>query len=111
MQGAEKDSSDLSESIPILPSPGKGPTGLIPAPSTLPSSNSDEVISPSMSLIDESAKLLVDTMRNVKPSMLEDGTTANQLDYHEIDSVCKCAKELREIMRLKLDVLKAGKGR
>ena len=55
-------------------------------------------ISPSMSLIDSSANLLFKTMSNVKVE-----------EVYDIESICKCAKEIEKLMRLKYDVLKEGR--
>ena len=55
-------------------------------------------ISPSMSLIDSSANFLFNTMQDVQVE-----------NIYDIDSICKCAKEIEKLMRLKYDVLKESK--
>lgn len=74
-----------------------------------PLQNFAEEISDSLNLIDGSAKHIFDTMRNIKPSKLDDGTIADQLDYNDIDSICKCAKEIQNLARVKLEMLRLKK--
>lgn len=59
-----------------------------------------------MNLIDESAHTLLGVMQAVRPSENADGSVASQLDGAEIRSVCKCAREIEKLMRLKLEVLR-----
>lgn len=64
--------------------------------------SSVSMISPSMSLIDESAQCMFSVM-----GALED--RAKRGDVEAVRAACECAKQVTQLMRLKLDVLKFEK--
>lgn len=60
--------------------------------------NSDGETSQSMSLINESANILFDTMKSIKP-----------LRPSDVNAICHCANGIQNLLRLKLAIHRAKK--
>lgn len=71
--------------------------------SSKPLMNLEMVNSPSMSLLDDTATHLYGLMK----SLGEQSHEFRKLQPHEISIACDCAKNIREIMKLKLEAIKA----
>lgn len=71
--------------------------------STQQSTPLNEENSPSMSLIDDSAKHLFELMKSIR-------LDKEKPDPNAINAACNCAKNIRELMGLKLSAYKASKG-
>lgn len=92
-----------SPSLPLgAGGPVEGPKFVVPSIEdgtkqhlSTPLRSSNEGISTSMNLIDESANHLYGLMKEVRPR-----------DANDINAVCNIAKQLQNFMRIKLDVIK-----
>ena len=74
--------------------------------SNLPTT-SEMVSSPSMSLLDDTAKHLFGLMKSVTESH---DPAYRKLQTHEVQVACDCAKNIREILKLKLEAIKYQRG-
>lgn len=90
--------SDLEQPSEVQREVSESPTN--ESSSNLPALSS-VVNSPSMSLIDDSAKLLYDTM-------LETGKKEKSKDT--VKEICQCAEQIHKLMRLKYDVIRTFEG-
>lgn len=89
--------TDLSPSL----SEDRGADGLIRLMDSLkPSGTSETATSHSMNLIDESAMHLRGLMKSVAPS------SAPETTPEQVKSVCDIAKQMANLLRLKLEILK-----
>jgi hypothetical protein len=79
----------------------RGGNGLIQLMDSLkPSTSTAAENSNSMSLIDDSAKHLYELMKSSAP------TQGQEFNSERVKAVCQTAKEMREMLRLKLDILR-----
>ena len=63
--------------------------------------NLEEAILLRTSLIDESTNILFESMKNVAETKNE-----RRFHYQEIKSLCACAKNIKDLLKLKLEVFK-----
>lgn len=78
---------------------------ILPASSGLSSPSSDEVNSRSMNLIDDSVRHLHGLLKSVAVPQGGEGMNV-RLDPQKINAACNCAKNIHNLLRLQLDVMK-----
>lgn len=106
-----KDSSNIkgdimqkTKTVSKRSSTPRGKKEILPTVSTGQSSDVSLVISPSMSLLDDTANHLHSLMRGLHANQPEPEIRA--FDPERVNSACNCAKQIYSIMRLKLDAIK-----
>jgi hypothetical protein len=85
-----QDKPSTLPSVEVIEQP-QGPSEILPR-------RSDLVTSPSMNLIDDSARHLFETMLTIGKK--------DKPDSADIKSVCLCAEQIHKLLRLKYDVLR-----